>query len=129
MRPEVRALKDAASQAAHAAEIRMSEFLDRGLEQVLEEAEQNNWPAQEMAFQLLTKCCLTEGKFNNFQAGFRAVTLFLDEQFGKEGIQVYIDLAKILTESNNPENAIRRWLESYFPDSRPQRKIHGPYRR
>ncbi len=53
MRPTVRALRDAAVQAAQRQGVRFQEFLDRGLEDILGEAEQQNWSVQEMATQLL----------------------------------------------------------------------------
>ena|SRR5436190_23463230 len=113
MRSEVRALRDAAAQAAQLQGIPFREFLQRGLEDVLREAEANDWPPQEMAAQFLATCCLTEGKFNNFQAGFLAVMTFLNEQLEPPGDQAYRDLAQILMTAGNIA-AIRRWMESNF---------------
>jgi hypothetical protein len=113
MRSTTKALRDAAAQAAQLQRIPFRDFLDRGLEDVLQNAEANNWPPQEMAAQLLTTCCLTEGKFNNFQAGFLAVMTFLNEQLHSPGNQAYQDLAQILKTSGNI-TAIRRWMESNF---------------
>ena len=113
MRSEVRALRNAAAQAAQFQGIPFRDFLDRGLEDILQEAESNNWSPQEMAAQFLAKCCLSEGKFNNFQAGFLAVMTFLNEQLDPPGDQAYKDLAEILKTAGNI-NAIRRWMESQF---------------
>jgi hypothetical protein len=113
MRREIRALRDAAAQAAQYQRIPFQEFLQRGLEDVLQGAESNNWAPQEMAAQFLATCCLTEGKFNNFQAGFLAVMIFLNEQLDPPGDQAYQDLAQILKTAGNI-NAIRRWMESHF---------------
>lgn len=52
MRPEVRALRAAAVQAAQSQRIRFDDFLQRGLEEVLQDAEANNWSPQEMAAQV-----------------------------------------------------------------------------
>jgi hypothetical protein len=113
MRKEIRALRDAAAQASQCQRIPFQDFLNLGLEDVLQEAESNNWPAQEIAAQLLAVCCFTDGKFNNFQAGFLAVMTFLNEQFDPPGDQAYHDLAQILKSSGKIE-AIRRWMESNF---------------
>ena len=66
-----------------------------------------------MAAQFLATCCLTEGKFNNFQAGFLAVMTFLNEQLDPPGDQAYRDLAQILKTAGNI-NAIRQWMEGNF---------------
>jgi hypothetical protein len=113
MRSDIRALRDAAAQAAQYQRILFQDFLKLGLEDVLQNAESNNWSTQEMAAQFVATCCLTEGKFNNFQAGFLAVMTFLNEQFGPPGDQAYHDLAEILKTAGNI-NAIRRWMESNF---------------
>ncbi len=88
-------------------------FLIGALEDVLHEAETKGWPIQEIATQFLTRCCLSDGKFNNFQAGFLAVMTFLNEQLHPPGDQAYKDLAQILQTAGN-ENAIRRWTKSCF---------------
>src|SRR5262245_46589380 len=101
MRSETRALRNAAAQAAQFKRIPFQEFLQRGLEDVLQQAESNNWSPQEMAAQFLATCCLTEGRFNNFQAGFLAVMTFLNEQLDPPGDQAYRDLAQILQTAGN----------------------------
>jgi hypothetical protein len=113
MRNEVRALRAAAVQAASFEHILFQEFLSRGLEDVLQQAESQNWSPQEMAAQLLAACCLTDGKFNNFRAGFLAAMTFLNESLDSPGDQAYRDLAQILKMGGNI-NAIRRWMESNF---------------
>ncbi|MBY0526920.1 MAG: hypothetical protein K2R98_26235 [Gemmataceae bacterium] len=113
MRREVRALRDAAVQAAQFQRVPFRDFLQAGLEGVLQDADSNHWSPQEMAAQLLATCCLTDGKFNNFQVGFLAVMTFLNEQLHSPGDQAYRDLAQILKTTGNI-NAIRRWMESQF---------------
>jgi hypothetical protein len=123
MRPEVRALRNAAAQAAQLQGVRLQEFLDRGLEAVLEEAEQQNWSVKEMAAQLLARCCLTDGRFNNFLAAFLAAMTFLNEQLDPPGEQAYRDLAQILQTAGNID-AIRRWMDSNCSDT-PRRQKGG----
>ncbi len=123
MRDEVRALREVAAQAAHRQGVPFREFLDRGLEEILEQAEQNGWAVKEMAAQLLFRCCLTDGRFNNFQVGFLAIMTFLNEQLDPPGEQAYRDLAQILRTSPNID-IIRRWMDSNFSDS-PQRHKRG----
>jgi hypothetical protein len=113
MRSEVRALRDAAAQAAQHQRIPFRDFLQHGLEDVLHEAEANNWSPQEIAAQFLATCCLTDGKFNNFQAGFLAAMTFLNELLDPPGDQAYRDLAQILQTAGNIDT-IRRWMESNF---------------
>jgi hypothetical protein len=113
MRSMVRALRDAAAQAAQFQHVPFRAFLEHGVEDVLQGAEANAWSAQEMAAQFLARCCLTEGKFNNFQAGFLAAMTFLNEQLDPPGDQAYKDLAKLLMSGGNID-AIRRWMESVF---------------
>lgn len=104
-------MRDAAAQAAQFQHIPFQKFLELGLEDVLRKADANNWAPPEMAAQLLATCCLTEGKYNNFQAGFLAVMTFLNEMHHAPGDQAYHDLAQILKTSGNL-NSIRRWMES-----------------
>lgn len=113
MRSVTKALRDAAAQAAQLQRIPFREFLQQGLEDILEKADANDWPPQEMAAQFLATCCLAAGKFNNFQAGFLAAMTFLNEQLDPPGNQAYRDLAQILKTTGNL-NAIRRWMESHF---------------
>jgi hypothetical protein len=118
MKPQVRALRDAAAQACQSRRFSFREFMeDWGLEDVLNEAEANNWPPKEIAAQALAWCCVTGGKFNNFQVGLLAVLTFLNDQFGPLGqgsSQAFQDLVKVL---NNPGTlpAIREWLNSHYP--------------
>lgn len=77
---------------------------DWNLEDILNEAEEENWPAKEIAGQVLFRCCVTDGRFNNFQIGFLTVITFLKKQFGPLGQgqeQAFKDLAKTL---DNPGN-------------------------
>jgi hypothetical protein len=52
---------------------------ERGLEQILIDAEQGSWSATVLATQVLVGCCVTDGRFNNFQVGLLAVMRFLSE--------------------------------------------------
>jgi hypothetical protein len=76
-----------------------------GLEEILNEAEAHNWPAREIAGRVLARCCVTEGKFNNFQVGLLAVMTFLNDQFGSLGTgaqQAFQDLVQILYNPGTP---------------------------
>lgn len=73
MRPQVRAFRDIAAQVCHVRRFRFLEFMeDYGLEEILDEAEVDNWPATTIAGQVLLRCCVTAGKFNNFPLASRA---------------------------------------------------------
>jgi hypothetical protein len=88
-----------------------------GLEDILEEAEEHNLPAKVIAARVLTQCCLTDGKFNNFQVGLLAVMTFPNNHFGPLGQgekQAFRDLVNILFNQGTPET-VRRWLDSHYP--------------
>ncbi len=90
---------------------------DRGLEDILDEAELHDWPAKEIAGQVLARCCLTDGKFNNFVAGFLTVITFLKDQLGPLGQgeqQAFADLAKVLNNPGAPQG-ITGWLNTHYP--------------
>ena len=118
MRPQVRAIRNAAAQACHLRRFSFREFMEnRGLEDILNEAEANNWSAKEIAAQVLTRCCVTGGKFNNFQVGFLTVLTFLNDQFGSLGAsapQAFQDLAQVLNNPGTPA-AITGWLDTHYP--------------
>jgi len=88
-----------------------------GLEEVLDEAEANNWSAREIAGQVLARCCVTNGTFNNFHVGLLSVLTFLNDQFGPLGQgaqQAFRDLVSILNNPGTPQ-AIRGWLNTHYP--------------
>lgn len=117
MRPQVRLFRNTAATACQQQGFSFREFMEgRGLEDILNEAEEKNWPAKEIAGQVLFRCCITNGKFNNFQVGFLAVMTFLNKHFGTLGQgqeQAFKDLAKTL---NNPGNlqGVRAWLNTHY---------------
>lgn len=87
------------------------------MEEVLEEAEKNNLQPKEIACLVLARCCVTGGRFNNFQAGILSVVAFLRDQLGSLGqgeAQALRDLAAILN-SGGSEQAISTWLKSHYP--------------
>src|SRR5207237_726238 len=96
MRPHVRAFRDAAAQACR--DDFASFMRDRGLEDILKEADANNWSPQEIASVVLTECCLEDGVFNNFIDGVYSVMLYLNQfvNLGQGREQAYKDLADIL---------------------------------
>jgi hypothetical protein len=112
MRREVKALRDAAVQACRFQGVRFQEFLDRGLEDILERADTEGWSLKQMTTQVLARCCLTEGKYNGFQVAFLAVMTFLNEQGKSPGDQAYHDLAQILKTAGTLQ-AIDRWWDSH----------------
>jgi hypothetical protein len=111
MRREVRALRNIAVQVCRRQGIRYEDFLDRGLEDILAQADAAGWSVKEMATRVLACCCLTDGKYNNFAAGFLTVMTFINEQVRSPGEQAYQDLARILQNAGT-EQAIDRWWES-----------------
>ena len=90
---------------------------DWGLEAILDDAEANNWSAKEIAGQVLARCCVSNGTFNNFQVGLLSVMTYLNDQFGPLGQgaqQAFQDLVNVL---NNPGTlqAILAWLNTHYP--------------
>jgi hypothetical protein len=115
MRPQVRAFRDVAAQVCQARRFSFRAFMeDRGLEPILNEAEASGWSARQIACQVLARCCVEEGRFNNFQVGLLAVLTFLREQVGPLSEQGLRDLVAVL---NNPgtAEAIERWMQSAYP--------------
>lgn len=88
-----------------------------GVDEVLEEADAANSSAQELACQVLFRCCVHNGKFNNFQIGFLAVANFLESEcrpLGKQRLQALQDLRTVL-DGGGLEQAIREWLDTNYP--------------
>jgi hypothetical protein len=118
MRPQVRAFRNTAVQVCQLRGFSFSEFMDDwGLEEILDDADNGDWPAQEIAAQALTRCCLTNGTFNNFQVGLLTVITFLRDQLpplGQGEQQAFADLVAILKTAGNLQS-IRAWMSSHFP--------------
>jgi hypothetical protein len=118
MRPQVRAFRNAAAQVCQTRRFPFRQFMeDHGLEDILNESEANDWPAKEIAGQVLVRCCVTNGKFNNFYVGLLAVMAFLNDQFGSlgQGTQAaFQDLASILNKQGTPQ-AVMGWLNTHYP--------------
>lgn len=118
MKPQVTAFRNSAAATCQQRGFSFRDFMEEwGLEDILHEAETKNWPAKEIAGQVLFRCCVTDGKFNNFQVGFLAVMAYLRHQFGSLGQgegQAFKDLASTL---NNPGNlqGIMGWLNTHYP--------------
>jgi len=90
---------------------------NRGLEDILTDAETQGWDAKRLALEVLLGCCTTDGKFNNFVVGFLTVMQYLNEQFGslRQGEQVaFSDLATIL-KTQGTEPSIQGWLDTHYP--------------
>ncbi len=92
------------------------EFMAAGLEDILEEADANNWSASEIVVQVLARCCVEDGRFNNQQARILAVITFLNERYGRlQGErQAFIDLLAVLN-SGGSVGAIRGWMSATYP--------------
>ncbi len=118
MRSQVKAFKAAAIHACHLKSFPFKEFMeDWGLEDILTEADQNDTPAVELAARVLAECCVTNGKFNNFQVGLLAVLKFLNDTFGplKQGQQQSLqDLLSILN-SGGSYDAVLGWMTTHYP--------------
>jgi hypothetical protein len=118
MNPAVQALRNALATACRVQGVRFGDVLeDFGVEEVLEEADAGNWPARELSCQVLTRCCVTDGTFNNFQAGFLAVANFIDSAcrpLGKHREQALKDLLSTL-QTAGTEQAIRQWIDTNYP--------------
>jgi hypothetical protein len=83
---------------------------DFDLETVLNEAETQDWPALQIAGQVLFRCS------KNCPVAVLAVITFLSEQFGPLGqgeLQAFRDLANILKNQPNLA-AITSWLETHY---------------
>jgi hypothetical protein len=111
MRPQVRRLKSDAIEACNLRKFPFTKFMERGLENILIWGEETNASTKDLAVRLLVDCCVTNGKFNNFQVGL--LTLFKYLGASQNEIQVMKDLLAIL-DSGGQETQIRRWLDSNF---------------
>jgi hypothetical protein len=117
MNHRVRALRNTASQVCKRRDFPFSQFMDHGLEEILERAQLENWSAQDMAEQVIVRCCVNDGKFNNFAIGVLTVITFLRQQIGPLGRhaeQAVRDLHAILTKEPT-RVAIRGWLTVHYP--------------
>ncbi len=120
MNPQAMAFRRVAAQVCRNQGYSFRTFMtDDGLEDILEEANEGNWGARQIAITVLADCCVEEGSFNNFQVGFTAVVLFLREQLGPLGAgeeQAFRDLLAILNSGGTIE-AITRWVETHYPNA------------
>ncbi len=114
MWPLAGVFRDIAAQACRTRKHSFTDFMiNRGLEGVLEQANNSQWPATEIAVQVLLQCCVENGQFNNFQVGVLAVMMFLNDRLGQQP-QAIIDLGSIL-KSGPTEVALRGWATSHYP--------------
>jgi hypothetical protein len=115
--PYVRAFRNAAAQACSSQGFPFARFLgERGLEAILLDAEAGGQDGKQIACRVLAECCVTAGKFNNFQVGVLAVMLFLGNQYGTptlDQVQLFRDLRAIL-DSGGSAQAIGQWLDTHF---------------
>ena len=94
---------------------RFQEFMDeRGLEEILTEANDGSLSASEIAAAVLWQCCCTNGKFNNFMVGFLSVIQYLNEQEKDIGTQPFHDLASMM-KAGTTKDAIEKWMATHFP--------------
>jgi hypothetical protein len=118
MKPQVKAFRDAAAQVCQARRFSFRSFMeDWGLEEVLDDAEANDWPAKEIAAQVLARCCVAKGTFNNFQVGLLSVMTFLNDRFGplaQGAQQAFRDLVAVLSNPGTLQ-AIQGWLNTHYP--------------
>src|SRR2546421_8260257 len=118
MNQTVLAMRNALAVACRACGVRFNTTLeDFDVDAVLEEAEAQGWDAREIACQVLFRCCVEDGQFNNFQAGFLAVANFIDSQatpLKQHRERALKDLLSILN-SGPTEDAIRKWVETNYP--------------
>lgn len=118
MKAQVAALKAAAIHACRLKGFSFTEFMeDWGLEDILLDADANDTPAKELAARVLAECCVTNGRFNNFQVGLLAVVKFLNDTFGPLGQgqqQSLQDLLSILNGGGSYQ-AILGWMNTHYP--------------
>ncbi len=117
MRPQVRALRNAAAQVCQSLSFPFRVFMsDRGLEEILEEADAGDWPVKRIAAETLARCCVEGGRFNNFQVGFMAVVSYLNDQLGRLGqgeVQALRDLVAVLN-NNATVASITGWMDTHY---------------
>lgn len=118
MRPQVQRFRNAAVQVCRARGFPFQRLLtDFHFEDILEEADLQDWPTQELAVQTLLRSCLTNGVWNNFQVGLLTVMTALRDRFGPLGQgeqQAYADLVTILR-AQPAEAAVRAWMATHYP--------------
>jgi hypothetical protein len=118
MRPQVKAFKTAAIHACHLKGFSFTEFMeDWGLEDILTDADRNDAPATELAARVLAECCVSSGKFNNFQVGLLAVLKYLNDTFGplKQGQQQSVQDLLCILNGGGSYDAILAWMSTHYP--------------
>jgi len=113
----VAALRRAAIFACDCERFPFHKFLkERGLEQILLDADAENWGDTVIATHVLVDCCVTDGKYNNFNVGLLAVIRFLSEQHGDPHlghVQAFRDLLTILNDGGE-QHKVQKWMETHF---------------
>jgi hypothetical protein len=108
-----RAFRNAAAHACQRQGSSFAEFLgNRGIE-----ADANGYSAQEIAAHVLVSCCVTGGRYNNFQVGLLAVMKFLSDQFGAPTLaqaQMFRDLLAILNQGGDYQSVLT-WAHANYP--------------
>jgi hypothetical protein len=119
MNPNAEAFKRAAIHACKLKRFPFPKFMgDWGLEAILLDADANAYTAKQIAAHVLAECCVTDGKFNNFEVGFLAVIKFLSDRFGDPHIgqqQAFRDLLSILNGGGSFQ-AIMGWMDTHYPN-------------
>jgi len=111
-------MRGAASQACQNNGRLYRDFMNRGLNDILNEAAAGNWTPQQIAVQVLVRCCLNDdGVWNNFGVGVISTLNYLNSQFGNlgQGAQVAFQGLRDILESGEGEPAIRGWVETHYP--------------
>ncbi len=114
--PHVAALKKAAIQVCRIRSFSFTNFMeDHGLEDILESAQKNNTPALEMVADLLSHCCRTEDKFNNFQVGLLTAMKFIREYLGPLGKHEQQAFKDEVLKKSGSRTTILQWLSTHYP--------------
>jgi hypothetical protein len=116
MNPQVRAFRNAVSEACHGDGRSSKAFFHDGLEDILEQAQAHNWDSQEIAAQVLAQCCVEDGRFSTrYVIRLHSVMLYLNGQHGRlqSEEQAWRDLVAILNEGGHI-GSIRSWMQTRY---------------
>jgi len=89
---------------------------DQGVQEILEEADSDDWPAARIAATVLAECCVESGRFNNFHVCLVMVLEYLSDLFPRTGginTQAVVDLVAILN-AGGTQQAIESWVVSNY---------------